>query len=128
VHDREAADEDRELAREHVGDAEGLVARQGGAVRRLVEQVGGPLVAGRRERLGDRDLDAGEPGSRQPVQAEDVPAVVADADRLLDAELLGLRPRRLEHRQGIVEGDPEDLVHGVLLLRPTAGSHTAGSS
>jgi hypothetical protein len=68
-------------------------------------------VTGRGERLRDRDLHTGQPRPGQPVQGEHVAAVVADAQGLLDADLLGLGPGRLQHRQGVVEGDPEDLVH-----------------
>src|SRR5687767_12714367 len=62
--ERKPADEDGELARQHVADTEGLIARQCRAVRRLVEQMGGPLVARGSERFGDGDVDAGQPSTR----------------------------------------------------------------
>ncbi len=119
-HQREAPDEDGELAGQHVADPERLVAGQRGSVRWLVEQMGGPLVARGGEGLGDGDLHPREPGPRQPVQGKDVAAVVADAQRLLDADLLGLRASGRQQRQCVVQRDPMNLVHGGNFYPPNA--------
>src|SRR5699024_7557713 len=105
---REAADEDRELARDHVADAEGLVAGQGRPVRPLVELVRRALVACGGVGLGDGDLDTGEACPRDAVEGDDVGALVDDAERLLHADLLGLRAGGRQDGQGVVEGDPVD--------------------
>src|SRR5579875_683151 len=98
--DRKAADEDGEATRVHGVDAEGLAAGQGGAAR-LVEGVSGALVARRGERLGHRDLHAGDARAVHTVQSDGVAAIVADADRLGHAELAGAALGGLDQHQRI---------------------------
>src|SRR5262249_25280381 len=90
------AAEARELAGVQGLDPEGLVAGQGGAAWRRVELVRGTPVTGRREGLGDGDLHAGEARARHAMKGDGMTAVVADADRLQDTDLRGLRLRGVQ--------------------------------
>src|SRR5689334_17308834 len=83
----------------------------------------GALMPRRGERLGDRNIDPSQPGSRKAMQRNDIAAVVADAQCLFDADFLGLGATGRQQRQRVVEGDPVYLVHvkSPFLAQPAGG-------
>src|SRR5215470_13919431 len=110
--DGEASHEDREAARMHGVDAEGLVAWQGGPARRLIESVGGPAMACRGEGLGDGDLHPGDARAGHAVERDGMPAVVADADGLGHSDLARLALGRGREHQRVLQREPLDGDHG----------------
>src|SRR5262245_647908 len=112
--DGKSADEDGELAWMHGLDAEGFVARQGRTAGGGVELVGGASMTGRGEGLGDGDFHPGEARARHAMKGDGMTAVVADADGLQDADLLGLRLRGVQDDARVLQGEPLDGDHAVL--------------
>src|ERR1700722_8899596 len=89
-HNREASDEDREAAFKAPLDSKSLVARQGGTVRRLIEQMGRAFVAGGGEVLVPSDLWAGNSRAVHALDQKGMTAVIGDADGLENLDFFSL--------------------------------------
>src|SRR4029453_4510155 len=76
------------------------------------------------ERLGDGDLDPGEPRPCHPVQRDGMAAVVTHADRLGDADLASPPLGRVQHDLGVLEGEALHGDHGTSTKTPSPSTRT----
>src|SRR5271156_5143809 len=97
-HNREASDEDCKAAFKAPLDPKSFVARQGGTVRRLIEQMGRALMAGGGEGLVPGDLWTGNSRAVHALDQKGMAAVVGDADGLENLDFFSLRDGRRRHQ------------------------------
>src|ERR1700677_2476280 len=113
-HNREASDEYCKAAFKAPLDPKSFVARQGRTVRRLIEQMGRAFVAGGGEGLVPSDLWAGNSRAVHALNQDGMTAVIGDADRLENLDLVGFRDGRRRHQRCLGALELECLSHVVV--------------